>query len=325
MVGGGPVLGGGGGEASRQLALERRADDHHDRRGHGSERGRRRHRRRLGVSDDPGQVVGGCLRPRPVVDPGLLVGERRRRRDRGGGLVAPHLQVGRGLAGRAGAAVAVEYGHLHRGGGDGGRPRRLRGLAASSRDGARMPQLLRMLPLVHRLVDRLRRRCDIGVGRVPRSRRVELDGDHPALDPVGEGEVADHRLHPGDARMAGDLDVGGDRLHHIAQRGQLVEPQPVELARRGLLERAQEHLLAGVAVEVRVGVAVARERQRVDAAQELVARRDVDLRVLLGARRVHVVVVLVDHHVDAADLVHELDEAPEVDGHQIVGVDAGQR
>ena len=85
----------------------------------------------------------------------------------------------------------------------------------------------------------------------------------------------------------------------------------------------QEHLLAGVAVEVGVGVAVARECQRVCAVQQLVAGWDVHLGVLVLAGHVHVVVALVDRHVDAVELVHQVTEALEIDGHQVVGLDAG--
>ena len=98
----------------------------------------------------------------------------------------------------------------------------------------------------------------------------------------------------------------------------------MEAVGRAGLERAQEHLLAGLAVEVVVGVAVARERERVGALQPLVAGLDVDRRE--ARRRRHagrVVVVLVDVHVDAAERVDEPLETGEVDVDQIVGPQAG--
>ena len=70
-------------------------------------------------------------------------------------------------------------------------------------------------------------------------------------------------------------------------------------------------------------MAVARECQRVGAVQHLVAGWDVHLGVLVLAGHVHVVVALVDRHVDAVELVHQVTEALEVDGHQVVWLDVG--
>ena len=72
-----------------------------------------------------------------------------------------------------------------------------------------------------------------------------------------------------------------------------------------ILERADEQLLAGVAVEVAVGVAEADEVERLVAAELLVAGLQVDRRV--AARpAVGVEVAAVDVHPDAAELVDEL-------------------
>ena len=85
----------------------------------------------------------------------------------------------------------------------------------------------------------------------------------------------------------------------------------LSLSTAGWLRRlAQELLLAGVAEDVRVGVAVADVGQRVRADQALVAGLDVDRREP-GALRV--VVVAVDVDVDAADVVDRALEAVEVD------------
>ena len=92
-----------------------------------------------------------------------------------------------------------------------------------------------------------------------------------------------------------------------------------EALRDLLAERAHELLLARDAVEVGVGVPEADEVERLLAVQPLVARLQVDVRVV-GRDRADVLVVVaaVDVHPDAAELVHDLLEAVEVDGDQVV-------
>jgi hypothetical protein len=91
------------------------------------------------------------------------------------------------------------------------------------------------------------------------------------------------------------------------------------------LERAHELLLARDAIQIGVGVPEADEVERLPAVQPLVARLQVDVRVVGRARAdVLVVVAAVDVHPDAAELVHDLLEAVEVDGDQIVDRQAGQ-
>ena len=92
-----------------------------------------------------------------------------------------------------------------------------------------------------------------------------------------------------------------------------------------LLERPHEHLLARVAVEVRVRVPEADEVERLLAVQLLVAGLQVDRGVALAPGRVVVEVAAVDVHPDAADLGDDLLEAAEVDRDQVVDRDARER
>ncbi len=95
---------------------------------------------------------------------------------------------------------------------------------------------------------------------------------------------------------------------------------PEDVRRVDLLAQvAQEVLLAGDPHEVRVGVPVADVVERVFVAELLVARLEVDARVVaFGAADVLVVVAVVHHHVGAPERVHEADEACEVDVHDPV-------
>ena len=98
-----------------------------------------------------------------------------------------------------------------------------------------------------------------------------------------------------------------------------------EVLRELLLQRLDELLLAGDPVVVVVGVAVADELERLGAAQQLVARLDVDVGVVLrGAAVVDVVVAAVDVEPDPAELVDDLLEAVEVDRDQVVDREARQ-
>ena len=105
------------------------------------------------------------------------------------------------------------------------------------------------------------------------------------------------------AVRARDVDVRGDRVDDVLDRAEVAQADAVEALRGLLLERVQERLLAGVAVEVGVGVAEAREGKRVLPRQELIARQDVDHRPALALRQgvvlgLGVDVGLVDRDVD---------------------------
>ena len=84
-----------------------------------------------------------------------------------------------------------------------------------------------------------------------------------------------------------------------------------------LLERLDERLLAGDAVEVRVRVAKAGVVERCAAVSFWYPGWRLIVGVLIAARVV-VEVALVDVDVDPADLVHDLLEAAEVDGDDVV-------
>ena len=123
---------------------------------------------------------------------------------------------------------------------------------------------------------------------------------------------------------ADDRDAVRDRAQHRVDERDVGHRDAVEAVGSARLERAQEHLLAGLAVEVVVGVPVAREGQGIGPVQLLVTRLHVDRREagVLGLGE-WVVVVLVDVHVDAAERVDELLESREVDVQEVVRVDAG--
>ena len=90
-----------------------------------------------------------------------------------------------------------------------------------------------------------------------------------------------------------------------------------------ILERANEALLPGIAVEVAVGVPEAHEVERLGAVELLIAGLQVD-RGVPGGAAVAVVVAAVDVHPHAAELVDDLREPAEVDRDQVVDRDAGQ-
>ena len=144
----------------------------------------------------------------------------------------------------------------------------------------------------------------------------------PRREVVGELRVPEQRLlveRP--AAADSDLDVLGDRRDDGRDLGDVGE------ARDLLLHRLHELLLASVSVQVRVGVPVAHEVERRRPVELLVARVQVDLRVPLQPveARVVVEVALVDVDIDPAELIHDLLEAPEVDGDQVVDLDSRQR
>src|SRR5581483_4066240 len=129
-----------------------------------------------------------------------------------------------------------------------------------------------------------------------------------------EARVAEHRRARDAAAAAGrDLHVlrdGADDPRRL---------QEAEVVLELVLDRLDELLLPLDAVEVRVRVPVANVVERAAAREPLVPGLEVDLRVaaVAGAALV-VVVAAVDVDPDAAELVHDLLEAAEVDGDQVV-------
>ena len=75
-----------------------------------------------------------------------------------------------------------------------------------------------------------------------------------------------------------------------------------------ILERADEALLPGIAIEVAVGVPEAHEVERLRAVELLISGLQVD-RGVPGGAAVAVVVAAVDVHPQAAELVDDLREA----------------
>ena len=122
-----------------------------------------------------------------------------------------------------------------------------------------------------------------------------------------------------DAAPAGasDLDV-------LLDRAEQARDMELRIAGELLFRGADELLLANDAEEVRVRVPVADEVERLLAAQSLVAGLQVDPGVA-GRPSVVVEVAPVDVHVDASELVDDLDEAQEVDADQVVDRDVRQR
>jgi hypothetical protein len=131
----------------------------------------------------------------------------------------------------------------------------------------------------------------------------------------GEGRVLVDVAQVQLAAAARDLDVlvVCDLVHQTGNAGR------AERVRDLLPHRRDEGLLAREAEEVRVGVAEADEVERLLAAQVLVARLEVDVRVVRRGRAgVLVVVAPVDVDPDAAELVHDADEPEKVDADQVV-------
>jgi hypothetical protein len=96
------------------------------------------------------------------------------------------------------------------------------------------------------------------------------------------------------------------------------------LGRDLLLQRLEEELLARVAEEIGVEVAVPHEGECIRGVQPLVARKQVDLghaRTVGGIAQV----AMVDVDPDATEVVHELREAAEVDGDEVVDRQPGER
>ena len=120
------------------------------------------------------------------------------------------------------------------------------------------------------------------------------------------------------------VDGAAASLHlHVVVLGDRVDDpeQGREAERLGhlLTSGADELLLPREPVEIGVGVPEADEVERLLARQVLVARLQVDVRVVgLGGADVLVVVAPVDVEPDPAELVHDPDEAEEVDRDQVV-------
>src|SRR5439155_25248812 len=148
---------------------------------------------------------------------------------------------------------------------------------------------------------------------------LDFDLDEvPARKAVEEARVVQHRREI-DAAAPGtaDLDVPLDR----AEQARDLE---IRVAAELLLRRPYELLLAHDAEKVGVRVPVTHEVERLLAAQSLVAGLQVDPCVA-GRPPVVVEVAPVDVHVDASELVDDLDEAEEVDADQVVDRDVRQR
>jgi hypothetical protein len=167
----------------------------------------------------------------------------------------------------------------------------------------------------------LHRRLDvrrIGVQLVHPCDPADLDLDEvPGREPVGEERVVDERLARDLTVLLADLDVVP---HHLEQLRNGLRVLPVVVDR--LLDRLHEQLLAREAEEIRVGVPVADEVEGLPALELLVARPEVDRRVDAAGR---VVVPAVDVHPDAAELVHDVAEALEVDRDQVVDREVRER
>ena len=154
------------------------------------------------------------------------------------------------------------------------------------------------------------------VGRhvAPADARREVDLDDGAAREVDrQSQQRDHR--------AAAVDVRARVLRHDLDQLLLLRDQLAGADLR--LRLPEEVLLARGAHDVGVGVAVADVVERVLAAQLLVAGVDVDRRVLVVRVRVVVEVAAVDVGVDAADRVHRLAEAAEVDVDHVVDAQPG--
>jgi hypothetical protein len=134
--------------------------------------------------------------------------------------------------------------------------------------------------------------------------------DVPARKRDGKVGVADYG-RGAERAVRSDLDVVDD------VRDDLWKLERVEVSFQLSLQRLEELLLPGDAVEVGVCVSEADELQRASAAEELVSGLEVDVRVVRGGSTVvSVVVAAVDVEPDPSEVVDDLLEAVEVDGDQ---------
>jgi hypothetical protein len=157
------------------------------------------------------------------------------------------------------------------------------------------------------------------------ARELRVPGDlrraQPRLEEAAGRQLVDE---PGvgsqgaevESLLSGDLNAVDD---DVDDPGELRDR---EVRVHRLLERLDELLLAGDAMEVGVRVAIAGEVERGAAAELLVPGLQVDPGVLAAGR---VVVALIDVDVDPADLGHDLLEAVEVDGDDVIDRQPGER
>ena len=149
-----------------------------------------------------------------------------------------------------------------------------------------------------------------------------------ARQSVREVEVVLQRLRiERAAAAAADHHVLLDRVHDLEDGVQ------VQLRGDLLLHRLQEELLPGIAVEIRVEVAEPHVGEGVRGIHTLVSRQQIDLRHTRAVGGVTEIAVI-DVEPDAAEIVHELRKAPEVDRDEVVdrqprerahGLDASER
>ncbi len=156
---------------------------------------------------------------------------------------------------------------------------------------------------------------EIGEALEPLDLRLE---DVTAREPIAEQRVRENRASWHVLATAlRNLHVVRDRIDHLRE-GERLEGR-LDLR----LERLHELLLPRDAVEVGVGVAVANEVERSPPGEPLVAGAKVDRRVAERAAAV-VEIPSIDVHPSAPEPVHDLTEASEVDGNQVVHLEAGQ-
>ena len=155
--------------------------------------------------------------------------------------------------------------------------------------------------------------------------RVVAGGHVDVAELGGEVDLADgRRLHGGEGLQQLEqrhrvADVGGRVLGEDVE--QLVAVADQDAGRQLLARLAEEVLLARGADEVVVEMAEAHVLERVVPAHPLVAGLDVDLR---GPGFGRDVVAAVDVDVDAADRVHRVGEAGEVDVDDVVDLEPGE-
>ena len=157
-------------------------------------------------------------------------------------------------------------------------------------------------------------RARVGAGRL----EVDLKLNLAHSQAPGRNQCAEQRL---DAALG--LQPPVDR-HRLAEDALELVDVPEERPSVLLLDVKQEVLVAGVAHQRGVPMAVRDELERLGAAHLLVAGLEIDLLILLAVRRVDVVVAPIDRRVHASDLVDRGLEVVEVDLDDVVGSDPGE-
>ena len=174
--------------------------------------------------------------------------------------------------------------------------------------------------------ERRHRRLDVG------RRRAHLRVEIAAVDEVRDRHAeqmasAEVIGKPGvreDLRQAWSAAAAARHHDVVLQRADHARKAREREARRHpVLERLEEELLPGDAVDVGVGVPEADEVERLLAVELLVPRLEVDLGVAVRPAD-SVEVPVVDLHINPVQLVHEQLEAVEVDRDQVVDRQAGQ-